>query len=198
MKSNFTAETELHPLQPFIPKSARILLLGSFPPPHARWSIEFYYPNFQNDMWRIWGLLCFGNKDHFTLPGRKCFDREKIVDFCSTAGIALYDTASAVRRTNGDAADKFLEIVTPTDIASLLDRMPHCHTIVATGSLSAETIAQRFASPIPAAATSLPVVVAGRKVDFWRMPSSSRAYPMALERKAAAYGQLVNLLWSNE
>jgi hypothetical protein len=30
----------------------------------------------------------------------------------------------------------------------------------------------------------------GRPVRFWRMPSSSRAYPLPLEKKAVAYRKL--------
>lgn len=49
--------TEAHPLEPFLPEGARLLMLGSFPPARSRWSMEFYYPNFQNDMWRVMGLV---------------------------------------------------------------------------------------------------------------------------------------------
>ena len=38
---------ERHPLQPFLPYGARVLLLGNFPPKRERWSMEFYYSNFQ-------------------------------------------------------------------------------------------------------------------------------------------------------
>lgn len=51
------ASTELHPLGFFLPNHAKILLLGSFPPPKNRWSMNFYYPNIRNDMWRIMGLI---------------------------------------------------------------------------------------------------------------------------------------------
>lgn len=40
--------TEIHPLEPFLPHNARILMLGSFPPPKARWSMDFFYPNWIN------------------------------------------------------------------------------------------------------------------------------------------------------
>ena len=40
--------TEKHPWEPFAPQEAKILFLGSFPPPRARWSMEFYYPNITN------------------------------------------------------------------------------------------------------------------------------------------------------
>ncbi len=50
-------EIEQHPLEPFLPGNARLLMLGSFPPQKKRWSMEFYYPNWNNDMWRITGFL---------------------------------------------------------------------------------------------------------------------------------------------
>ena len=33
--------------------------------------MEFYYPNLQNDMWRIYGGVVFGDKDYFLEKGRK-------------------------------------------------------------------------------------------------------------------------------
>ena len=54
-----TIPIEKHPLAPFLPEGARILMLGSFPPKHERWSMEFFYPNWINDMWRIFGLIFF-------------------------------------------------------------------------------------------------------------------------------------------
>ena len=54
--------TELHPLEPFFPEGTKLLMLGSFPPARKRWKMEFYYPNFQNDMWRIFGLVFSENK----------------------------------------------------------------------------------------------------------------------------------------
>ena len=53
---------ETHPLPPFLPPHAQLLMLGSFPPPRERWKMDFYYPNFQNDMWRIFGCVFFDNR----------------------------------------------------------------------------------------------------------------------------------------
>ncbi len=44
-------QIEYHPLKPFLPASARVLFLGSFPPQRKRWCMDFYYPNFINDHW---------------------------------------------------------------------------------------------------------------------------------------------------
>ena len=81
--------SERHPLEPFLPENARLLMLGSFPPKCIRWSMEFFYPNLQNDMWRIVGYLATGDKMHFLEPGGRRFDRERIEAFCRERGIAL-------------------------------------------------------------------------------------------------------------
>jgi len=55
--------------------------------------MKFYYPNFINDMWRIIGLIFFGDKNRFVDVAAKKLKLEDIVDFCTKAGIAMYDTA---------------------------------------------------------------------------------------------------------
>ena len=195
---------QVHPLEPFVPDGARVLLLGSFPPPHARWSMEFFYPNFQNDMWRIMGLLFYGDAGHFVMPGQKRFDYERVVEFCRREGIALYDAAYMVKRLRGNASDNFLKIIEPTDIPALLARMPSCRAVVSTGGKSAEQIASILDVPVPSVGGSVPFTisapsaastsgVSSRTVTFYRMPSSSRAYPLSLDRKAAAYAQVFDV-----
>ena len=49
LKAAGAAGVERHPLRPFLPENARVLFLGSFPPPRGRWCMDFYYPNFIND-----------------------------------------------------------------------------------------------------------------------------------------------------
>lgn len=179
--------TERHPLQPFLPEGARVLMLGSFPPKRERWSMEFFYPNWINDMWRVMGLIFFGDRRYFENPNEKHFDAERIIAFCEQQGIALYDTASEVRRLKDNASDKFLEVVTPTDIEALLARLPHCQAIVTTGQKATETLAERFGCTIPAVGSSTPITIDSRTLSFWRLPSTSRAYPLALDKKADAY-----------
>lgn len=192
---NETPLIERHPWQPFVPHNARLLMLGSFPPPRTRWSMDFYYPNFQNDMWRIVGLCFFGDKNHFVIDEKKAFDYAKIVTFCTEYGLALYDTATAVKRLKANASDKFLEIVKPTDITALLAHMPHCRDIVVTGEKAAETAAIQLHCASPAVGTHTVCNCAGHTVRLHRMPSSSRAYPLALDKKTAVYKELFNSIF---
>ena len=179
--------TEKHPLEPFLPQNAKILMLGSFPPPKARWSMEYFYPNWINDMWRIWGHIFFCDKHHFEIKGEKRFNKESVVEFCIQKGIALYDTACEVRRLKDNASDKFLEVITATDIKSLLAKIPHCRAIVTTGQKATDTIVSTFGCEEPAIGSYGTIEIDGLEIRFWRMPSSSRAYPLALEKKAEFY-----------
>ncbi|MBR3897195.1 MAG: uracil-DNA glycosylase family protein [Bacteroidaceae bacterium] len=185
-------ETEQHPLPPFLPPHARVLMLGSFPPPRKRWSMDFFYPNMQNDMWRIFGLHFFGDKDYFVNLLAKRFRKELIIEFLTQRGIALYDTATTVCRLQDNASDKFLEVVEPTDISLLLRHLPQCQAIVTTGQKATDILCEQFSL------TTQPSVggyitfetESGRTLRLYRMPSSSRAYPLALEKKAAVYGKM--------
>ncbi len=194
-----TPEIERHPLQPFLPPNAQLLMLGSFPPPKERWCMEFFYPNLQNDMWRIMGQIFFGDKTYFevqrddvqcTKGEKKVFNREEIMAFCEEKGIAIFDTAQAVMRLQGNAADEHLEIVEPTHIASLLQQIPLCHDICCTGGKAAQTLAETLHCVLPKVGESIKTSFAGRTIRFWRMPSSSRAYPLSLDKKAAAYRRM--------
>ena len=190
---------EYHPLIPFLPENAKVLFLGSFPPQRKRWCMDFYYPNFINDHWRIEGEVFFGDRNHFVLPDRKSFDLEAIVAFCQEKGIAFFDTATAVRRLKDNAADEFLEVVVPTDIRKLLQQLPHCETIVTTGQKATNTLCTFFGiekAPkvgssvvIPESSVSAsPLLRMGRgRLSLYRLPSSSRAYPLAFEKKVAFY-----------
>lgn len=183
-----THEIERHPLRPFLPPNAELLMLGSFPPPKERWCMEFFYPNPQNDMWRIMGQIFFGDKTYFEV--QKVFNRDEIASFCETKGIAIFDTAQAVIRLQGNAADEHLEIIEQTDIAALLQQIPLCHNICCTGGKAAQTLAETLHCVLPKVGEFIETSFAGRTIRFWRMPSSSRAYPLSLDKKAAAYRRM--------
>ena len=185
---------EEHPLQPFLPSNAKLLMLGSFPPQRKRWSMDFFYPNLQNDMWRIFGHIFFQDKEHFLYPDKKTFNKELIVDFLNEKGIALYDTATSVRRLQDNASDKFLEVVKPTDIRLLLKQLPQCQAIVTTGQKATDTIREQIEVDEPAIGKSSTFFIEDKSYQLYRMPSSSRAYPLALEKKSSVYQLMFNEL----
>lgn len=185
---------EHHPLEPFLPENARLLFLGSFPPPRQRWCMDFYYPNFQNDHWRIEGAAWFNDKNYFVDGEKKCFLKKKIVDFLHQKGIALYDTAQTVNRLKDNASDAFLEIVEPTDIKALLQRIPQCHAIATTGEKATGEVCRYFGiNTVPALGSKTELE---KGLFLHRLPSSSRAYPLAFEKKVAAYRAVFQEVYS--
>ena len=186
---------EYHPLRPFLPENAKVLFLGSFPPQRKRWCMDFYYPNFINDHWRIEGQIFFGDKNHFVDAPNKRFKIDEIVAFCEENGLAFFDTSTAVRRLQDNASDKFLEVIEPTDIRRLLSQLPHCRAIVTTGEKATETICASLGIPtIPKVNTSAVIPDTfnheGGQILLYRLPSSSRAYPLSFDKKVDAYRQM--------
>ena len=191
---------EYHPLRPFLPETAKVLFLGSFPPQRKRWCMDFYYPNFINDHWRIEGQIFFGDKNHFVDIEAKRFKLDEIVAFCQEKGLAFFDTSTAIRRLQDNASDKFLEVVEPTDIRALLQQLPHLRAIVTTGEKATETICSSLKIPvIPKVNTSVPVsslLHHPSSISLWRLPSSSRAYPLSFDKKVEAYRNMFTHLFT--
>ena len=182
---------ESHPFEPFLPEGARMLMLGTFPPSEKRWSMKFYYPNYINDMWRIFGLIFFNDKNHFVDATSKTFRLDELIPFLKEQGIALFDTATRIRRTTGTASDKDLEVVEETDLCAMLRKLPECRVVITAGQLATDIASRQFGIEGPGVGDYTAFELDGRKLRLYRMPSSSRAYPMKIERKAAFYSSVL-------
>lgn len=147
--------------------------------------MEFYYPNRTNDFWKIIGLLIYGDKDYLYDTATRTFRLQLIRETLDRCGIALHDTGREVIRLKDNASDKYLEIVTPVPLFDLLNEIPECHTIATTGEKAAGVIAQLTSTEPPRMGQS--IHDSTHNLDIWRMPSTSRAYPLPLEQKAAYY-----------
>ncbi len=181
---------ERHPLKPFLPNGCKLLMLGSFPPSQKRWCMNFFYPNFTNDMWRIFGLAFFEDKQHFVDEANKTFKLDELKAFLTAKGVGIYDTATAVNRTTGTAADKDLEVIEPTNLDELLLQVPACKNVVVTGQLAADVLRAHFniaEQPKVGAYVPFSFQPDGREMRLYRMPSSSRAYPLKVEKKTEWY-----------
>lgn len=186
--------TERHPWPPFIPSGSKILIMGTFPPGEHRWSMPFFYPNPINDFWRVMGIIYFNDKDKLYLPHLKTFNLEKIKNLLEEHHIAMGDTALEVRRLKGNASDKHLEIVTPIPLADTLAQMPDCIALATTGEKAAQVIAGITDTAVPPTGSFVTTEFCGRNLRIYRMPSTSRAYPMPLAKKAEIYQSMLRQL----
>ena len=192
--TNNNIPVEWHPLEPFLPKNARLLMLGSFPPPRKRWCMEFFYPNRTNMMWEIFGEVFFNDSQRLVDAENRTFRLSDIRMLLEERGIAIFDTATAVRRLSGNASDKELEIVEKTDIAALLEHIPLCHDIVCTGQKSFSVLTEDYGVEVPKMGEHKGFTIQGRPMRLWRMPSSSRAFPMPLKEKAEYYRHMMQVV----
>lgn len=182
-----TGIIETHPWPPYIPPHTKILIMGTFPPQPKRWSMNFYYPNRTNDFWPMMALIFFGDLNALYTSDTKQFDIDKIKLLLDRYGIAMNDTGYRIKRLKGNASDKFLEIIEPVNLTDLLSKMPDCKSIATTGEKAAGIIAELTSTQAPKMGQS---VITDTGIRIWRMPSTSRAYPMKLEIKAEYYRKM--------
>lgn len=154
--------------------------------------MDFFYPNRTNMMWEIFGEVFFGDSQRLVDAEHKTFRQADIEALLREKGIAIFDTATTVRRLTGNASDKDLQIVERTDIPALLARIPFCHDIVCTGQKSFSALTEDYGVPTPPMGEYNRFVLGDREMRLWRMPSSSRAFPMPLKEKAGHYRHMMN------
>ena len=191
--SNIKIET--HPFPPVLPPHATVMMMGTFPPKSEKRCMEFHYPNFQNDMWRIYGLVFFNDAQYFQVKGEKRFDAERIKTFLYERGIASCPTVIKAVREQNNASDKFLKIIETVDLKAVLEKMPNCRWLFTTGGKATEAlfslVPQKLKEPKTNEYIDFPF--ASRELKLYRLPSTSRAYPLSLEKKAEAYRQFFHL-----
>ena len=182
---------ELRPFPPFLPPQATVLMMGSFPPAAEKRAMEFHYPNFQNDMWRVYGLVFFGDAMHFQRAGEKAFDAERIKAFLTERGIGSCPGVRRAIRTHGNASDAYLKVVETVELPEILEKIPQCRRICTTGGKATEILLALLETEVKAkdfkTGTTISARCGDRDLLITRLPSTSRAYPMKLEKKAEAY-----------
>ena len=143
----------------------------------------------------------YGDKNRFVDEENRKFRLDDIKKMLEERGVGLYDTAKVVRRTRNTAADKDLEVVREVDILKLIDSAPECVAVVTTGQKATDIFCRNYGIAQPKVGNYVPFCHGERQLRLYRMPSSSRAYPMRLEKKAEAYqiifDQLINKKHNN-
>ena len=76
-----------------------------------------------------------------------------------------------------------------TSLNNNIERHPFCHTFITTGDKATETMRLHFSNKIkhPPVGGFESFKYLDRDFNIYRLPSSSRTYPMTLIKKAAVY-----------
>lgn len=91
----------------------------------------------------------------------------------------------------GTAADSDLRVLERTDLKELTDRIPNLEAILCTGGKAVEICAEQMQCIAPAPGFSVCGHIEGREILLYRMPSTSRAYPLSLQKKAEVYKRVL-------
>ena len=202
LAENSAVDVETHPFEPVLPPNATVMMMGTFPPTADKWAMSFHYPNFYNDMWRIYGRVFFDDVDYFRVGDEKRFDPERIRNFMFERGIASCPTVKQAIRETGNASDKNLTVVTPVNLDVILPQVPKVASLFTTGGKATEVLLGLLDEPIakskhPKTNQSMDYPYQWQSKDnqkadvnnliLYRLPSTSRAYPLSLDKKVAAY-----------
>lgn len=134
-------KTETHPWQPYIPKNADRLILGTFPTVEGnRGAYEFFYPNPNNDFWRVL----------FDVAGKKLDDykqndpleiRKQLLE---SLNLAISDIGKKILRQKDNSKDDNLFPIEYADIFSLLEIHHTIKKIILTSSSGGNSVLSWF------------------------------------------------------
>ncbi|QLB20209.1 DNA glycosylase [Vespertiliibacter pulmonis] len=182
---------EEHPFPPLLPPNTTVMMMGTFPPAAEKRCMNFYYPNFQNDMWRIYGEIFFSNPLHFQIKDEKQFDSAKISQFIQQKGIALCPTVNKAIREHNNASDKYLKVVEAVNLNTILPQIPNCQWLFTTGGKATDILLNMLPTKTKAPKTNewIDYHYNNFQLKLYRLPSTSRAYPLSFSKKVEAYRQ---------
>lgn len=181
--------SELHPLEPFLPVRARLLMLGSFPPQRVRWSMDFlpelaerYVAYRRTGIFRGQGVFSDTRRETFRQGTDRAFLRGERIgslrygrrDNPIEKQCFRQFSSSSARGRSGAVVGCGSDLPGDRDDGTegyRCDRAPYRLRRAACGR-------------------SVEFAYADRMLRFYRMPSSSRAYPKPVEWKADYYRRM--------
>ena len=163
--------SEVHPLAPFLPDGARVLMLGQLSA-QARALVDgILLPQSSKRHVADHGAALFRRQGPF--PGRSQAFRPRTHPWLFAGRSGWRSTirpakssafGTTPRTTSCKSCDR------PT-WCGLLDRLPECRAVVTTGEKATETLVGQLRCQRPAVGGSAPFEYAGRRMQLFRMPS---------------------------
>ena len=127
-----------HPYEPFIPKNATKLIVGTLPPPRfttghlLEGDVDFCYGSRDGQLWPILDKI-FGLKLYFEATEKAVKQRK---DFLINFGIGICDIVEQCERKTFDASDLGMQNVKLRDLINYLHEYPAVNTLLFTGGNS--------------------------------------------------------------
>ena len=123
-------QEEIHPWNWYCPKTAKAIVIGTFPPTLRNWSFDFFYPNKNNYFWKIMARISDYSLHYFS--GEEAVSERK--ELLNRLQLGVSDMGQIIRRKTGNSLDENLEIVAYMDIFRLLKENPSIRKLIFTSS----------------------------------------------------------------
>jgi G:T/U-mismatch repair DNA glycosylase len=127
-----------HPYQPFIPKNATKLIVGTLPPPRfsignlKKGDVDFCYGSVDGQLWKIldeiFELNLYYETSELAIEQRKNFLLKNNIGIC--------DIVASCERSKIDASDFSMSTIVLRDMLYFLKKHPTVHTLLLTGGNS--------------------------------------------------------------
>jgi G:T/U-mismatch repair DNA glycosylase len=132
---------ESHPWPPFIPPGANKLILGTFPTAvRNRKGCEFYYPNPNNDFWKV----------IFKVAGRELkdfIDHDPVIirkQVLTELKLGIADMGKRILRHRDSSSDGSIFPIQFTDVFLLLEQQPDIQKVIITSSSGTNNVLSWF------------------------------------------------------
>ncbi|MGZ3920160.1 MAG: hypothetical protein ACXVNM_05760 [Bacteroidia bacterium] len=188
MKDSYSRE--IHPPWEYEVPGMKVLILGNFPPHQKRWDYEFFYPNKQNNFWKVLAAINGVNLKETKGPAA-VEERKKIM---KNLKIGVYNLAKVISRKNSSARDTDIEILEYMDIFSVIKKHRQLKKIILAGFAAKNSTARTFLHllekkgvkhDLPSeikAGTSFNIYMEQRVINCVILNSTSTAFPIKLEK----------------
>jgi G:T/U-mismatch repair DNA glycosylase len=132
---------EGHPWEPFIPVNADKLILGTFPTAEGnRGAYEFFYPNPNNDFWRVLFRVAEKKMEDFRQAEPVQIRKQILTDL----KLGIGDIGKRILRQKESSKDDSLFPIEYTDVFSILDNHPTIRKIIITSSSGGNSVLSWF------------------------------------------------------
>lgn len=127
-----------HPYQPFIPKGATKLIVGTLPPPRfsvgnlKKGDVNFSYGSIDGQLWKVLNQIFNLNLKYETTE----FAIQQRKDFLQKNQIGICDIVNSCERKKIDASDLGMENIELRDVLYFLKKHHTVHTLLLTGGNS--------------------------------------------------------------
>ncbi|WP_430403821.1 hypothetical protein [Fluviicola sp.] len=133
-------QKELHPWNWFAPENSKVLIVGTFPPTTRNWSFDFFYPNKNNQFWKVISRIA-GAELHYPTGELAVEERKNLL---RKLHVAVTDMGQHILRSDNSSLDENLSVVEYMNIFQILDENPTIRKIIFTSSSGKESAARWF------------------------------------------------------